>query len=142
MADSGDIDNALVAKLGADPTLLALCPNGVYWDVSPPGSTRFVIVSHVDEADVPQFGSRAFEDALYAVEVRMLSTVAGAPSGAKAAAARIDVLLENGAMTVPGYALMTMHRESRWKKTEADEADPSILWFRRGGNYRLMMSTA
>ena len=32
MADSSDIANALIAKLGSDTELLALCPNGVYRD--------------------------------------------------------------------------------------------------------------
>jgi hypothetical protein len=139
MADSSDIDNALVAKLGADATLLALVPNGVYIDEAPAGATRFVIVSLVDEADVGRFGGRAIEDALYQVEARMLSTVAGA--NVKAAAARIDVLLEQGTLTVSGYSLMALFRESRIRLTEVDAADPSLRWFRRGGNYRLVVST-
>jgi hypothetical protein len=139
MADSSDIDNALVAKLGADATLLALVPNGVYIDEAPAGATRFVIVSLVDEADGGIFGARAMEDALYLVEARMLSTVAGA--NVKAAAARIDVLLEQGTLTVSGYSLMALFRESRIRLTEVDGADPSIRWLRRGGNYRLVVST-
>jgi hypothetical protein len=139
MADSSDIENALVAKLGADATLLALVPNGIYIDEAPPGATRFVIVSLVDEADVGRFGSRAIEDALYLVEARMLSTVAGA--NIKAAAARIDVLLEQGSLTVSGYSLMALFRESRIRLTEVDGADPSLRWYRRGGNYRLVVST-
>jgi hypothetical protein len=139
MADSSDIDNALVAKLGADATLLALVPNGVYIDEAPAGATRFVIVSLVDEADGGMFGGRAIEDALYLVEARMLSTVAGA--NIKAAAARIDVLLEQGSLTVAGYSLMALFRESRIRLTEVDAADPSLRWFRRGGNYRLVVST-
>jgi hypothetical protein len=136
--DSSDIDNALVARLGADATLLALCPNGVYFDEAPPGATRFVIVSLVDEQDEGRFGGRAFEDALYTVEARMLSTIAGA--NVKAAAARIDVLLEDQPLTVPGYTWMALHRESRVRLTEVDDADSSIRWYRRGGNYRLQMS--
>jgi hypothetical protein len=138
MPDSSDIDAALVVKLGADATLLALCPNGVYVDEAPPGSTRFVIVSLVEESDVPQFGGRSYEDALFQVEARMLSTVSGA--NIKAAAARIDALLEQQSLTAAGYTHMTLHRESRIRTTEVDEADPSIRWYRRGGNYRLLMS--
>lgn len=136
--DSSDIDNALVAKLGADATLLALVPNGIYVDEAPPGATRFVIVSLVDEHDEAVFGARAIEDALYLVEARMLSTVSGA--NIKAAAARIDVLLENAVITATGYTWMTLHRESRVRLTEVDDADPSIRWYRRGGNYRVQMS--
>lgn len=134
MADSSDIDNALVAKLGADATLLALCPNGVYFDEAPPNLQRFVIVSLVEGLDVAKFGGRAYEDALYLVKAVMLSTAGG---NIKSAAARIDALLEDTALTVSGYTLMTMHREDRVRMTEVDGNDASIRWFHRGGHYRV-----
>jgi hypothetical protein len=145
MVDSSDIDAALIAKLGSDATLLALCPNGVYMDEAPPGMTKFVIVSLVEEVDEPVFGKRAYEDALFLVEARMLSTAGG---NIKAAAARIDVLLEDQPLLAPGspassvagYTWMTMCRESRVRLTEVDEVDPAIRWYRRGGNYRVQMS--
>lgn len=137
MSDSSDIDNALIAKLGADAALLALCPNGVYWDEAPPGSQRFVIVSLVDASDRAVFNRRAFEDALYQVEARMLSTAGG---NIKAAAARIDALLEDQTLTVTGYAWMTMFRESRLRGTEVDALDTAIRWYRRGGRYRVQMA--
>lgn len=138
MPDSSDIDAALVATLGADATLLGLMPNGVYWDDAPPGSTRFVIVSLVDEADTPQFGGRSYEDALYLVKAVALST---ANHNIKAAAARIDALLENATLAVAGYASMALHRESRIRLTEVDQVDPTVRWFHRGGHYRVTMST-
>ena len=137
MADSSDIDQALIAKLGADGSLLALTPNGVYYDEAPPGATRFVIVSLVSGFDEPQFGGRSFEDATYLVEARMLSTAGG---DIKAAAARIDALLENGSLTVSGYSLMTMRRIERVRMTEVDDVDPSIRWQRRGGRYQVVCS--
>ena len=137
MPDSSAIDSALVAKLGADTALLALCPNGVYVDQAPPNATRFVIVALIDEHDEGQFGGRAYEDALYMVEARMLSTAGG---DIKSAAARIDVLLEGQPLTVAGYAWMTMHRESRLRSTEVDDVDAAIRWYRRGGEYRVQMS--
>lgn len=138
MADTSDIAAALIAKLGSDAALLALCPNGVYWDQAPPGATRFVIVSFVSAEDVGVFGGRAIEDGLYHVEARMLSTVAGA--NPKAAAARIEALLEDQPLTVAGYAWMTTHREAPTRITEVDAVDPSIQWLRRGGHYRIQMS--
>lgn len=136
-SDSSDVENALLAKLGADGALLALAPNGVYWDDAPAGSTRFVIVSLATERDEPMFGARAFEDALYLVKYVALSTAAGNP---KDAAARIDALLENGTLTIPGYGLMTMHREERVRVTEVDAVDRSIRWQHRGGRYRVVVS--
>jgi len=140
MADTSDIAGALIAKLGSDLELLALCPNGVYRDQAPPGATRFVIVSLLAGEDTGVFGKRAIEAGVYLVEARMLSTVAGA--NVKAAAARIDVLLEGQPLTVAGFSWMTLHREEPIGLTEIDAADPSIRWFRRGGRYRLEMSHA
>ena len=138
MADTSDIAGALIAKLGSDLELLALCPNGVYRDEAPPGATRFVIVSLMAGEDFGVFGQRAIEAGVYLVEARMLSTVPGA--NVKAAAARIDVLLEDQPLTVAGFTWMTMHREEPLGVTEVDAADPSIRWFRRGGRYRIEMS--
>jgi hypothetical protein len=135
-SDSSAIDNALVAKLGADPALLALCPNGAYWDEAAANATAFVVVSLVDELDVDEFGRTAYEDALYAVEVRFKASV----TNAQAAAARVQALLHDQPLVVAGYTWMTMHRESRIRVTEVDAVDPSIRWYRRGGNYRLQMS--
>jgi hypothetical protein len=138
MADTSDIAAALIAKLGSDLELLALCPNGVYWDEAPPGSTRFVIVSFVTAVDLGVFQQRAIEDGLYFIEARMLSTVPGA--NIKAAAARIDALLEDAPLTVAGYTWMTTHREEPTRMTEVDAVDTSIRWYRRGGRYRVQMA--
>ena len=144
MPDSSDIDAALVTMLGSDSTLLSYCPNGVFFDEAPPGMTRFVIVSLVDHVDEPKFGGVAYEDALYSVEARMLSTAGG---NIKAAAARIHELLEDQQLTIgspaaapTGYTWMTMHRDGRIRRTEVDDADASIRWYRRGGRYRVQMS--
>jgi hypothetical protein len=145
MPDSQDIDAAIVAKLAGDATLAALMQSGafVFMDQAPPvdntpGSGRFVIVSLITGEDVQQFGGRSFEDALYSVEARMLSTAGG---NIKAAAARIDALLDHGTLTVAGYSLMTLYREERTRITEVDAVDASIRWYRRGGQYRVVMST-
>jgi hypothetical protein len=138
MADTSDIASALIAKLGSDAELLSLCPNGVYWDEAPPGSTRFVIVAFINAIDRGVFGRRAIEEGIYLVEARMLSTVQGA--NIKRAAARIDELLEDQPLTVAGYTWSTMHRLEPVRLTEVDEVDPSIRWNRRGGQYFIEMS--
>ena len=146
MLDSSSIEAAVIEKLASDSTLTALLQAGasVFTDEAPAGSTKFVIVSLVDEQDVQQFERRSFEDALFLVEARMLSTAGG---NIKAAAARIDSLLDPqpplppATLSVAGYRLMTMHRESRVRNIEVDEVDSSIRWSRRGGHYRISMST-
>jgi hypothetical protein len=136
--DSSEVDNALVAKLQTDATLAALMPGGVFLDEGPAGATQFVIVSLVDAHDVPIFEGRGTEDALYLVVARELSTVA--VKNSKAAAARIDALLQLGTLTIAGYALLVMRRESRVRMTEVDEIDSSIRWTHRGGRYQVMVA--
>jgi len=145
MPDSSAIGNALIAKLGADTTLLALMPNGVYEDVAPPGSTRFVIVSLIIASDIGMFNGRACEEHQYLVEARALST-SGSASAASAAAKIIDDLLDPqpplppATLTVPGYVLMTIRRDEFVRTREFDEADPAISWRRRGGRYTVACS--
>lgn len=141
MPSSSAIMNALIAKLGSDTALLALMPHGVYEDLAPPNSTRFVIVSQVISTDEDVFGKRAWEDALYLVQARSRDG-----GNVAAAADEIDALLAPQAplapatLNVPGFALMVITREEFVREVEADESDPSILWKRRGGRYRVMVS--
>lgn len=146
MPDSSAIDAALVTKLQNDPQLLAAMPNGVYVDEAFPLATRLVIVSLSDELDTQGFDGRAFESALYLVKAVAFyregqPDAATAATAVQTAAARIDALLERGTLTVPGYALMAMHREQRIRQTEVDDADPENRWFHRGGLYRVILST-
>jgi hypothetical protein len=152
MPDSSAIGNALVAKLGADTRLIGILTNGVYFDVADEGLTRFAIVSLISGRDGQRFGARAFEDGLYQVEARVRGDTTADRQAAREAAARIDDLLDpqptepggeapRATLVVPGYALMTMYREEPIRFTERDEADPTILWHRRGGQYRVVMST-
>jgi len=140
MPDSSEVENALVAKLQADAGaggIATLMPGGTYVDEAPHGLTQFVIVSLVTEADEPMFGGRAFEDAVYLVEARELSTVA--VKNIKAAAARIDALLEQGTLTITGYGLSVMRRISRVRFTEVDDQDATLRWQHRGGHYQIVV---
>lgn len=147
MADSSDIDNALIAKLAADTTLLSLMPNGVYYRRAPQGSTRYVLVSLADSNDELFFGGRAFEEALYLVKAVGLNS---ADPDMKAAAKRIDELLDPqppsplATLTVPGYKTMAVYRDPdapRVRDDEENERDASIVWFHRGAHYRVVVST-
>ena len=144
MPDSSAIDQALIDTLLGDATLRALMPDGVFFEeagasmVGGGNPTQFVIVSLVEAIDEPMFGGRAYEDVLYLVKAVELSSVA--TKNVKAAAARIDVLLEDQALTVAGYTWMTGHREARIRFVETDDADASIRWAHRGGHYRVQVS--
>jgi hypothetical protein len=135
MSDTSAILNALVAKLGADPALLALVPDNVHEDMGPPYAKRFVVVSHIITTDESVLHEgRVIEDGLYLVEARVLN---GSGGDVRAAAARIDELLEDGTLDVPGFQVSAMFREEFVRGTEVDERDRTIVWKRRGGRYRV-----
>lgn len=137
MADSSDIDAALVAKLLADATLMAIATDGVYFDVAKPGAKQFVLVSLLDAPDEPKFNGRAFEVPTYLVKFVALSTTG---ANVKSAAARIDALLDGGTMTVAGYTIVNMERVERIRLREPNEQDASLYWDHRGGHYEVMAS--
>lgn len=139
MPNSSDIDNALVAKLQADTALLALMPDGVYFnDKGPwPGAKRYVEVSLVTTDDVPMLQRRSHEEIRYQVKAVGLSKLNPDVNGA---AARIDALLEGGSLTVSGYTCMVIKREQRIRYPEPDADDPTLRWWHRGAHYTVMMS--
>jgi hypothetical protein len=144
MSDSAAIDQALIDRLLNDATLRALLPDGVFWEEAGASMltgghpTQFVIVSLIEAVDEARFGGRAYEDVLYLVKAVELSTAAAHNS--KAAAARIDVLLEDAVLTAAGYTWMTGHREARIRFLEVDDTDAAIRWHHRGGHYRVQAS--
>lgn len=142
--DSSDIDNALVAKLSSDPTLLGLMPNGVYFGLAPEKSTQYVLLSLVESHDAAMFGGRAFEQYVYAVQAIEVSTVA--TRNVKAATARIDAILDPPppapplALTIPGYTLQLARRRDRIRYDEIDDIDRSIRWSHRGAEFTVWVS--
>lgn len=138
MPDSSAIDQALVDTLRADATLTTLMPGGVWMDEGPAGLTQFIIVSLVSGDDTPIFEGRGVEDVRYMVKAVERSSVP--TKNIKAAAARIDALLELGTLTIAGYAFQVMRRESRIRTTEVDDADNSIRWAHRGGQYQVVVA--
>jgi hypothetical protein len=135
--DSSGIDDAILAVLTADATLAAFVPDGVWLEEAPPDARRFVIVSLVEAVDGAVFGGRAIESCLYLIKAVVQATAGGA---AQQAAARIDALLEDQPLAVPGYGWMTTHRVERLETTEVDELDTLIRWQHYGGRYRVEMS--
>jgi hypothetical protein len=140
LPDGSDLDAAVVDLLWADATLKTLVPDGVFMDVAPPNAKQFVLVSILDEHDEDTYEGRAWEDTLYVVKAVESSTVA--TKNIKAAAARIDQLLERAVVTAIGYVFVSSGREQRLRNTEIDNVDKSIRWQHRGGQYRLLATLA
>jgi hypothetical protein len=136
-ADTSAIANAIIATLGADALLLSLMPNGVYYDIAPPGSTRFVTVTLVEGADLAEFGRRAIEDAHYLIQAIALSST---QPNVAAAALRIEELLEDVPLSVAGYGWLTTYRTRPVRESAPDPIDRSQLWHHRGGYYRVQMT--
>jgi hypothetical protein len=144
VADSSDIDAALIAVLQNDATLRAAMPDGVFFGLAGlsvatgKNATRFVLVSIAENHDAAVFGGRAFESVLYLVQA--VSINGSPPPDSKGAAARIDQLIEDVPITVAGYTWMSSAREQRVRELERDDVDASIVWTHRGGLYRVEMS--
>jgi hypothetical protein len=126
-----------MATLAGDATLMAICTDGVYYEVSAKDKTRFVIVSVSTSHDEPMFGGRALEDITYLVKAVILDT---GGTAARNAGARIDALLENMALTVSGYTLMISQRVERVRYTEVDPDDMDTRWQHFGGRYQVMVT--
>jgi hypothetical protein len=135
--DSSLIDSALIQKLANDAQLKSLLPDGVFFGEAPPNLRNFAIVSIVEELDVAEFQRRAIEDTLYEIKAVCFGTGA---TNDKAAAARIDALLEDQVLAVTGFDCVGMTREKRIRYPEPDDLDPSIRWQHRGGLYRVQMA--
>lgn len=138
MADSSEVDAALLARLASDSELAALLPDGVWFDVAAPGATQFVLVAQLSHEDEPMLdGGTAFETYLYLVKA-----VSPGKSGAdtvKPAAAKINALLENAVLQPSGYSDMRCARVERVRYSELDEIN-DVRWHHRGGHYEIMVS--
>ena len=141
VSETSVIDAALMARLQGDAALVALLPDGIWLDEAPAGSKQYGLVQRDDDSvgDVQVFGGRGFEDYVFRVAAVVLSTTEG---DVRAAAARIDALLQDQPLAVDGYVWMTTYRVDYVRVTEKDDLDASIRWLHRGGRYRLQMALA
>ena len=143
MADSSAVDTAVITHLASDATLATLLPGGVHFGLAPQGKTAFALVTLDESADVSVFSEtpaqrRAIEVVTCAVQAVVL-TSAMAP--ATDAAARIDALLEDQPLTVPGYGWLSTVRVQRIRDPgELDPSDKSIRWQHHGGRYRVQVA--
>jgi hypothetical protein len=136
-SDPSNVDAAVIAVLANDPALAALLPDGVFMDVAPAGTTRFVIVSQMVHEDSDAFHITAFERFEYLVKAVALDTSGVDISGA---AVRIHELLQRGLLTITGYAHMSTVRSGHVHRTEVDAIDSDIRWQHRGGLYEITVS--
>jgi hypothetical protein len=137
MADSADVDAAVIAKLLADAPLMAIATDGIFFDVAKHGATRFVIVSQLAHDDADSFNAAAWEEFEYLVKAVVLST---AGADVKTAAARIQVALQDAQLTPAGYTTMRCRRVGRVRFTEPDDDNADARWQHQGGRYSVWTS--
>jgi hypothetical protein len=137
LADTSAVDTALIAILAGDAPLMALCPDGVHWDVAPAGATAFVIVSQIDHDDAPAMPNKTvWERTLYLVKA---VTLGAGRATVVQAAFRMYELLQDAPLAPTGYALMVCQRIKRVPAyTEIDEVTDA-RWSHCGGHYELMV---
>jgi hypothetical protein len=143
VADASAVDTAVITQLASDAPLMALLPGGVHFGLAPQGVTAFALVSVDETVDVGVFAEspaarRAIEVITYRVEA-VLPTSAMAP--ATQAAARIDAVLEDQPLTIPGYGWLSTVRVERLRPAGSpDPADKNIRWQQTGGRYRVQVA--
>lgn len=134
-----DIHAAVIGYLQADGALKTLLPDGVWRGVAKSGK-RFCIVDVFEGADTSVFGGRAIETVLYAIKASVLD---GAGGNVSEAFARIDALMSEARLTVPGYVFMSCVREDDQPLIDYEErntTDSTLLWRHMGGHYRVSVS--
>lgn len=136
MPDSAALDTAILAKLQGDATLAAILTDGIYFDVSASGKTKFGIVSLSTHEDDDDFDG-SIEKAVYIIKAVMLDTN---PSSAKTAAARMHTLLQRVQLTVTGFNHLVLLRTERIRYTEVDAENNDLRWQHQGGRYQAWVS--
>jgi hypothetical protein len=138
MSDSSEVDRALIARLSGDSALHAVAPDGVFVDLAPQGSTRFVLIkreAHLDEAMQP--GRTSHEVFTYLVKSVIQSP---GTDDVETAAERIRALLHFQDFAIVGYSLMLSKRIEYVGFMELDQVNAA--WQHRGGLYELWASPA
>jgi len=136
VADTSEVDAAVMAVLSGDATLLGLMTNGVFWDVGSTGATKFVIVSYAAAGEVAYtMPHPAWESLVYLVKATEQGT---SGTNVKAAAKRIRELLHDAVITPTGYYPSLLVRYVQpVRYTEIDEQTDQ-RWQHRGGHYHVM----
>lgn len=140
MIDAGEVERALIGKLDADPALSASLPDGVFYDLAPIGSTKFVIVSLSTSRGLYELNDGETLRALvYVVKAVVLGT-----GGATIADAdrRIQELIDRQPLDLPaaaGATLMVARWVDRIRYTENVDGE---TWQHRGARYEITVTPA
>lgn len=142
MSDSSALDAAVTNLLITDSALMALLPDGVYFDQVPQNGRRYVLITIPAAPDIGMFADPttgqglAFEEPIYLV----LAVVLASSGDIQAAADRLHAILEGATITAPGYGPAMLRRISRVRRGDRDQTDASQRWQVRGGEYTMTVA--
>ncbi len=126
------IEKALYARLTGDATLMALATGGVWRGVAPVGTNGVIVVfAHAAENDFYALSNRAVSESSYLVKAVAPGETA---TPAWDAANRIDVLLNDYAMTLDTGTVLSIRRERVTSFTELDGGEQ----YQHAGGYYLI----
>ena len=136
--DLSEIDTVVFSALNTDPALLALLPDGVFWDVAP-GASKFVLLSRSDGEHANALGGDGWLRVTYTAKAVIASASVVA---ANDAAFRIHELLHWGLqdVTAGNYLIMHVERVLPIRYTEVDAQNTAARWQHHGGQYSVMVS--
>ena len=135
---SSAVDAALIQRLVSDPQLVALMPDGVYFNVAPLDAARFVSVELVSHADTYGFDFVAWEVFRYRVKAVALNSNG---TDVTTAADRIHALLQDAIdLAIPGYAVMRAKRFDYVRTLTVDPDNTGIRYQHRGGDYDIQVT--
>lgn len=130
------VDQAIYGALSADASLVAtLGGTAVYQWLAPEGSDPpYVVYNQQSGVPAHTFGGVAYENQIYTVK-----GVTAGPSAALAGtiAQQIDAALADQALTVTGYGLLYLRRDS---DLDFAEVKDGVRYHHRGGLYRVLTS--
>lgn len=127
------VRDALVARLLATPAITNLlgAPNNVFHRVAPRTATPpYVVLHRQAETDAWTFAGTPLEHDLWTVKAISRGSSTPAEDIAKA----ITAALNDAAITITGYALLQLRRES---KIDYGEVDGDQQWHHVGGIFRV-----
>lgn len=139
IANSTAVDDAVLERLAGDAALMALLPDGVWWGIAPLQATRVCLVSQLEHEDHYVMPGRVlYEQYVYLVQA---VTRGADPTTAKAAAFRIDELLQFSTIEAAGYhPSMLCRRTTRLNPLPDLDDTTDERWCHAGAQYSVMIT--
>lgn len=135
MADSSEVDGAIVTLLQNDAQLKAILPSGIFFDVATQDAKKYAVITLMNHDDTYVFQEVGFEIFTYFIKA---VTLGESGLEVKNASQRIYTVLQSATLVVPGYVQMRIERTKYRRWSEVDSVT-GARWQQRGGQYDVWM---